>query len=236
MVASVTTIGMVGLARGYVAPVRTPTRERDEEKPDDALGPQGRADLAWFFNSCEAAMGVKSTFGAQCERAAQAMPTESAVLDARRYQRERVREWVALGHDANEPGSPRFDIETMPVHETAPYATQDPYESDDILGDVAKARRIRAALNRCDRSSVLVLYAAFGPPKGNEAQRRTMAKKFGNLVEIVVAINAFMRSESDPSARDIVDARISDDSFVRLMVKRAQGMLRVAARDYAGCA
>lgn len=232
-----TVLDIRGGARGYVAPVRAATVEREA---DEGLEPQDISDLIFIWQGAEAACGVRSTFGEQCDRAAEAMPTQDAVLDARRYQRERVRAWVSLGHDANAPGSPRFDVECMPVKPTPPTVNADPYEGivgfshDNGCNAVARAGRVRSRLLRCSEGSRRVLFAVYGPPKGNEKERRSARMKFGDLVEVVVALVAFQRSENDPPARAIVSAKLTDDSFVRVMKTRAAGMLRTAARDYAG--
>ena len=152
-------------SKSYVAPVRAAPQEREA---DEALRPQDVDDLRWMWGSLDAAAGIRSTFGAQLERCATAQPTEDAVLDARKHQRGRVRDWVALGHGASDPGSPKWDVETMPVHETPPFACADPYEDDSILQTIARSRRIRSALLRCQRGSVLVLHAVYGPALGDE--------------------------------------------------------------------
>ncbi len=230
MVASVTTIGLRDLARGYVAPVRAPTQEREA---DEALRPQDIADLRWFYGSLESACGVQSTFGAQLERCDAKQAHHTAIADERRYQRQRVKEWVEAGHHPNDPGSPKWDREFLPIKETAPYAAPDPYADDSILEDLAKAHRIRSILKRCSLASVKVLFCVYGPALGDEEQRRDARKKFGDLAQIVVNLAAFARTDSDPSARALVSARLTDDGYVRIQKNRAAGMLRVAAREYA---
>ena len=245
MVASVTTIGMVGLARGYVAPVRAARRmeEAIDQAPEGALRPAELADLFWIWNDAEAAMGIRSTFGSELERAmlyAVSNSTRSERGMAGEYgpweqRRTALRRWVNAGHAVDAAGSPMWDAETMSIHPTGPSGTCDPYESDEILVAIGRANRIRARLSRCSVNSVKVLNAVFGPSRGDEEQRRDMRRRFGNLVPIVVAIVSAARSENDPPARAIITAKITDDSFVRLMKTRAAGILRAATLDYAGC-
>lgn len=238
-------VSIAGVTRGYVAPVRGPTvGEALDQAPEGALRPAELADLFWIWNDAEAAMGIRSTFGGELERAMlYAMPasqTRSERAMAGEYgpweqRRTALRRWVNAGHAVDAAGSPMWDSETMSIHPTGPNGSCDPYESDEILLAIARANRIRARLRRCSVNSVKVLNAVFGPPRGDEEQRRDMRRRFGNLVPIVVAIVSAARSDDDPPARAIITAKITDDSFVRLMKTRAAGILRAATRDYAGC-
>ena len=115
-----------------------------------------------------------------------------------------------------------------PVHSSPP----DPYEDDRVLVLVRRANAIRARLRRTGEKHTKVLCAVYGPVVNGESHE-AFRKRFGDMVSIVLAVVASRREPGDPSPRSIVRAKLTDDSFVRMMHRVASGYLRAACAAYA---
>lgn len=223
--------------------------ERLETDPSRALTMREVASLRWFFCEAESDMGVRSTFGAQLDAA-----IAQRISDESRIEAQQVRSIVTQLRKGKRPKGKALELakdvgllrsasmtvrieqlggEYIYMHAPAHNVVIDPYENDGVLRSVRRANEIRARLVRVGENHTKVLNAVYGPATHGEA-REALRKRFGDLVEVVVAIVASRREESDPPARAMVRAKLSDDSFVRMLKHGASGYLREAANAYAG--
>lgn len=126
------------------------------------------------------------------------------------------------------------DLSEQTIYMRSPLRTVviDPYESEAILKCVGRANRIRARLVVAGDAVARVLHAVYGPATFGQ-ERKALAKRFGDLVEVVVAIMAAKREPSDPPARATVIANLHNDAFVRTARIVAENRLRAAAEAYA---
>jgi hypothetical protein len=143
---------------------------------------------------------------------------------------------VAASTDGNARVMPAssHDLSDQTIYMRAPMHSvpADPYENDRVLFLVRKANAVRARLVRTGDNHTRVLNAVYGPATHGEA-REALRKRFGELVEVVVALVASQRKDSDPMARTMVIAKLHDDSFVRMMKHGAGAYLRKAASSFA---
>lgn len=226
------------------------TSAHDERAPTDpsaALRPADIAGLRWFFGEHESDLGIRSTFGAQLEGAlAQRMSDEarrearqmSALLSQLRKGRmpkgvaREFAERIGLVRDGQkiriELLGGEYIYQHAPTHPPPP----DPFESDRVLVLVRRANQIRTRLRAIGENHTKVLNAVYGPATHGEG-REQLRKRLGDLVEVAVAIVASQRTDKDPPARAMVRAKLTDDSFVRMLKHAAGGYLRAAARAYA---
>jgi len=145
----------------------------------------------------------------------------------------------ALGSaDGNAQRAPVLDVSDLSdqriyMHAPLRPVPSDPYENDGIFWLVRRLRAVDRRLVAIGRSHARILESYFGPASSGE-DRLPMRKRFGDLVEIVVAIMASQRSPTDKPARALVREKLHDDSFVRVMKHGASGYLRAAANAFAG--
>lgn len=234
--------------------------ERHETDPSSPLTLRELSDLKWFFCEAMSDMGVRSTFGEQLERALGQRAGADALREARTRRRLiskihkgwRPSKSTMTKHGLDEvailfPGAfidpdGNFQLRAIeselsdqtiymrsPIHSAPP----DPYEDDHVLVLVRKANAIRVRLQTVGENHTKVLNATYGPVVNGDGHA-AMRKRFGDLTEIVVAIVASQRSSADPPSRAIIRAKLSDDSFVRMLKHGAGGYLRAACSAYAG--
>lgn len=207
----------------------TETRGSDARLPTDptiSLTLREIEDLRWFWQDAEALCGVRSTFGAQLEQARGKMASDDVVRELAAIKRE----VTALRRKAGLQPLP--EEQTMYVNEDTNPPLADPFDNDDILLHVRRANVVRRRLEQMPPWH-RVLHAVYGPGRGDENDRRAIGKRFGEIGEVVIAVVASQRTEEDPPARAIVIAKLTDDSFVRMMRHVAGNYVRQACERYA---
>lgn len=220
------------------------------------------AELRWRFTTVESDLGIRSTFGAQLDNAYAQMPSDDEVRRAKRIKALRTRisrgwkptdqrtldaleELMGIGTPgALYKGDGNYSVNRLPgsdhmfdenhIHLHAPVRTPpaDPYESDAVLFLVRRLRDIDRRRRLIGRSHDRVLEAVYGNSTAGD-DVLVFRKRFGDLVDVVIAIVNSQRGSSDPPARAIIRAKLTDDSFVRMMRHGASGYLRAACDAYA---
>jgi hypothetical protein len=237
----------IGSGRTYTTSVRD---ERSETDPSRSLTMREVAELQWFFCQAEADMGVRSTFGEQLARALGKRASDEArrLASKRRWLLKRtIRGWspkaastleaeclaigIPIGNRA--AATTQFHEQHIYQHAEAHEPPNDPYENDSILFLVRRANMIRRRLERAGSNATKVLNAVYGIPMAGE-DRAALRKRFGDLVEIVVALVACQRSDTDAPARSIVRAKLNDDTFITMQTRNAREYLKNACEAYAG--
>lgn len=133
-----------------------------------------------------------------------------------------VTAWEDPMHDGM-LGFPRRDRRIDPEGPT-PRIWRNPPE-----GSVERANRIRATLVGAGIEAALVLFAVYGPARGDDLTR-ALRKRFGDLAEIVVTVARATGKGEDP--RMLALSRTTDASFVRMQKGRAEKLIERAGRDY----
>lgn len=167
-------------------------------------GEKDAIDLRWFWCEADAALGQRSSQGAQQD---------------------------ALSRAAHPGATRNAGEECMHVRETVCGVPDDPYP-DEMLRHVARTRRIRATLSRCSTQVVSLLHAVYGPVNASP-DTQLARKKFGDLTEVVVAIVNVSREPDDEPARRMVVRRLTNDAYVQTIRRTAEAFLRLAQAIYA---
>ncbi len=217
------------------------------------------SDLIWRWNEAMAACGVKSSMGAQMEMLLTRRPPPDkagSVLAMQGLGGERVTKAEALmgadalyssDHAEIAPQNARKNqsrMDRMRVHEShsiprlttiAGEVTYDEqYYEPAFLASVARARRIDAALNLMDGNQVKVLYAIYGPARGDSKLNDNLRQYFGSLSEIAVVFEAADSEHGDiHKARNEVGKKCKDAHYVANMVAAAEALQARAHREYA---
>lgn len=222
--------------------------ERGETDPSRALTMREVSELRWRFTQVEADLGIRSTFGAQLDGALSQRISDEAVRESRqvralvtqlrkgRRPKGVAREFAErLGLLRGATGTVRVEMlggdyiyMRAPLHSLP----ADPYESDTVLTLVRRQREVDRRRRLVGHAHDRILQAVYGNSTlGDDVQ--AFRKRFGELLDVAVAIVNSQRSEKDPPARAIVRAKLSDDSFVRMLKQGAGAYLRAACIAYA---
>lgn len=111
-------------------------------------------------------------------------------------------------------------------------ASTDPYKNDRVFVVVRRARAVLRRLVQIEDNHVAVLAAVYGPVVNGES-REALRKRFGELTEIAVRYVASKRHDDDPSARALLRAKLTDESYITSVRRESGKCLRAAAEAYA---
>lgn len=127
-----------------------------------------------------------------------------------------------------------FPEQLIHINESSSGPIVDPYENDAMLRDICESRTIRSRLMSVSSHCVGVLYAAYGPMRGDTDRNNGLRKKFGDpLIEIVVGLIWMAHDKmSIPAAREMAFWKAKDESFVTMQKRQAQKILDAAHVEY----
>jgi|GEM_PF-4119926 len=196
-------------------------------------------ELTWRFNSAEADFGVRSTQSGIEATLNRLAIGEGAAKEERRDQCERGamrRELEAMATLSRAAIDLRLDDQTMCISDDSGGGVLDPLGEDigQVARLMAKWRRVEKRLHAIDYRHYQVLYAVYGPARGDAQTNTLLRKKFANLFEIVVV---FVAAASESG--NLVEARgaalrkaNADESFVTMQKKQAEKLLKEAQDVY----
>lgn len=223
--------------------------ERSETDPSHSLTMREVEDLRRRFRFVESELGIRSTEGAIEDRLNRETPSDEAIWVDR--QERRIRTCLQKGRlpplpSARKGLSDRYQLaagcirvdlgdlsdEYMHQHTAVNWTAKDPYENDSVLWLVQMMRDVDRRRMIVGRSHDRILQAVYGDSTlGSDAI--VFRKRFGDLMDVVVAIVNSQRKDGDPPARAMVRAKLGDDRFVRIMNHGAGEYLRKACDAYA---